>query len=364
MVNTPEAYAGQQAPLRRPCARAARRTATRPSTLTSRNCTSRWARRWRPGQVLGLADHTGNVFGDPPDHLHLTLKHAGESAPGYPSNIIDPTPFLQPLLHAGGWRGASLGAWRRVQRRVAEKLGLNCNAPVDGSGNITPRLAAPEADQGDRRRLGAAQLHRAALCRPRRPAVDRHLPPDHRRSARPGAADLRPDRRRGGQRAIRATSFAIRRLPASVDNEWIRTYAQNFRQIVELFGRDVPVVESFNEPNDWHRTPRRSDPVGAGLDRSGLVRHHAPARLRGRARSGRDAGLRSAALDRATATTLRPICRKVYQAGIERFGWGRPDTPVPFDGVGFHPYVGDAIPTTRRPRSRRATASTWPRCAT
>ena len=47
------------------------------------------------GQVLGLADHTGNAAGD---HLHLTLKHAGETLRGYPNNMIDPTPFLAPLL--------------------------------------------------------------------------------------------------------------------------------------------------------------------------------------------------------------------------------------------------------------------------
>ncbi len=47
------------------------------------------------GQVLGLADHTGNSTGD---HLHLTLEHAGESQGGYPNHIIDPTPFLAPLL--------------------------------------------------------------------------------------------------------------------------------------------------------------------------------------------------------------------------------------------------------------------------
>lgn len=52
------------------------------------------------GAVLGLADHTGNVIGDPADHLHLTLKHRGETLAGYPNNIIDPTPFLQPLLQA------------------------------------------------------------------------------------------------------------------------------------------------------------------------------------------------------------------------------------------------------------------------
>lgn len=49
----------------------------------------------RTGQVLGLAGLTGNTTGP---HLHLTLKRAGENAPGYPHNIINPTPFLQPLI--------------------------------------------------------------------------------------------------------------------------------------------------------------------------------------------------------------------------------------------------------------------------
>lgn len=47
------------------------------------------------GDLLGLADNTGNSFGS---HLHLTLKKQGSSAPGYPGNIIDPTPYLLPLL--------------------------------------------------------------------------------------------------------------------------------------------------------------------------------------------------------------------------------------------------------------------------
>ena len=64
------------------------------------------------GQVLGLADHTGNVFGDPGDHLHLTLKHAGETAPGYRSNIIDPMPFLRPCCNP--WRAAQRAARRHV----------------------------------------------------------------------------------------------------------------------------------------------------------------------------------------------------------------------------------------------------------
>lgn len=47
------------------------------------------------GQVLGLAGHSGNALGD---HSHLTLEHAGETQGAYPNNIIDPTPFLAPLL--------------------------------------------------------------------------------------------------------------------------------------------------------------------------------------------------------------------------------------------------------------------------
>lgn len=50
------------------------------------------------GTLLGLADNTGNSFGS---HLHLTLKHRGTTFQNYPGNIIDPTPFLLPLL---GWQ--------------------------------------------------------------------------------------------------------------------------------------------------------------------------------------------------------------------------------------------------------------------
>lgn len=49
----------------------------------------------KAAEQIGLANSTGNSTGS---HLHLTLKKEGASASGmtnYPSDIIDPTPFLQ-----------------------------------------------------------------------------------------------------------------------------------------------------------------------------------------------------------------------------------------------------------------------------
>ena len=46
------------------------------------------------GEVLGLADNTGNSFGS---HLHLTLKRMANNANGWPCNIINPTPFFKEL---------------------------------------------------------------------------------------------------------------------------------------------------------------------------------------------------------------------------------------------------------------------------
>lgn len=50
------------------------------------------------GQQVGLAGSTGNSTGP---HLHLTLKQQGNTSSGFPYNILDPSPFLLPLL---GWQ--------------------------------------------------------------------------------------------------------------------------------------------------------------------------------------------------------------------------------------------------------------------
>ncbi|PID84684.1 MAG: hypothetical protein CSA11_09330 [Chloroflexi bacterium] len=60
------------------------------------------------GSLLGLADNTGNSFGS---HLHITLKHRGETQGNWPSNIIDPTPFLLPLLGVQKPAGPYTDSW-------------------------------------------------------------------------------------------------------------------------------------------------------------------------------------------------------------------------------------------------------------
>lgn len=54
------------------------------------------------GQQIARADNTGNSSGS---HLHLTLKRDGQPTPGWPADIVDPTPFLAPFNPA--WPGAS-----------------------------------------------------------------------------------------------------------------------------------------------------------------------------------------------------------------------------------------------------------------
>lgn len=283
------------------------------------------------GQVLGLADHTGNVFGDPPDHLHLTLKHAGETVPGYRNNIVDPMPFLLPLLQPGP---AGPGT---VQVRVSQKLGLNCNAPIGAGGNITPRLADPRliGETG----VGWVRLNFilrgfAGPDEPRWVDTYRRIIDGLRSQGLQIYALI------GAEAVLEDPGNQFRDPPPAgpVENAWIRSYASNFRRILELFGDAIAVVESFNEPNDWHRTP--GDPTA--WEKGWIDPGWFAIMLQ---------TLRDAVVDMRVTLVSGPLLStqfgndaaaylpRVYQAGSERFGWGQPSIPVPFDGVGFHPYV-------------------------
>jgi murein DD-endopeptidase MepM/ murein hydrolase activator NlpD len=85
--------------------------------------------------VLGLADNTGNSFGS---HLHLTLKKEGAHYDNWPRNIIDPTPFLLPLL---GWQepnGPFINGWVltvgiEVNGRLAQALPDGVTLRIDAN---------------------------------------------------------------------------------------------------------------------------------------------------------------------------------------------------------------------------------------
>lgn len=62
----------------------------------------------RAGTVLGSADSTGNSFSA---HLHLTLRKPGAGRPGWPNDLLDPTPFLIPLLALTPPVGPTIEGW-------------------------------------------------------------------------------------------------------------------------------------------------------------------------------------------------------------------------------------------------------------
>ncbi|MDX1413820.1 MAG: M23 family metallopeptidase [Candidatus Promineifilaceae bacterium] len=76
--------------------------------------------RVEAGTLIGLADSSGNSTGS---HLHLTLKRKGVTKQGWPGNIIDPTPFLLPLL-----------AWRKPAGPYTE--GWVCTASITMVGDL------------------------------------------------------------------------------------------------------------------------------------------------------------------------------------------------------------------------------------
>ncbi len=64
--------------------------------------------RVEAGTLIGLAGNTGNSYGA---HLHLGLKRQGMTFRNWPGNIIDPTPFILPLLAWKSPAGPYLDGW-------------------------------------------------------------------------------------------------------------------------------------------------------------------------------------------------------------------------------------------------------------
>jgi Ig-like domain from next to BRCA1 gene/Peptidase family M23 len=273
------------------------------------------------GQLLGLADNTGNSKAN---HLHLTLKHYGETYGDCPGSLVDPTPFLEPLL--AGLVGPARGV---VQVRVAEKLGLNCNAPTDPTGGITPRVADPGLIADTDVRWVRVNF----ILRP----FDSPTNPAWVATYRQFIQGLRGRGLKiyglvGAEAAAGDPGNRFREeLPKPADDPWIRDYARNFRQIVQTFRDDVEVFESFNEPNDWH-----------GLQKAWVHPAWFAIILQKVYEAVRDLNVKLVSgplLSTEDGNNAADYLPDVYRAGTDRFGWGRPGVPMPFDGVGYHPYV-------------------------
>jgi hypothetical protein len=91
------------------------------------------------GATVGLVGSTGNSFYP---HLHLGLQKSGARQGDWPDNLIDPTPFLLPLL---GWhdpKGPFVDGWVR-----ASSLFVSGNqAQVNAGGallRVSPELSVP-----------------------------------------------------------------------------------------------------------------------------------------------------------------------------------------------------------------------------
>lgn len=334
MVNTPKAYQTNNHPYG-VHVRVAHRDGYETIYAHCKELYVREGDRVDTGQILGLADHTGNVFGAVPDHLHLSLKRAGESTPGYPERIIDPMPFLRPLL--APFEGGSGEPLLTTPTRIAEKLGLNCNAPIDGHGAISPRISTPNLI----RATGVGWVRLNFIVRAFSGPDDPQWIATYRQiidSLR--AQGLKIYGLIGAEAVTEDPGNQFRQQPPSdaVDNAWIHTYTQNFRKIVQRFGQDMAIVESFNEPNDWHRVP--GDPiewqqawVDPGWFAIMLQRVYEAVR-------DLDVTLVSGPLlSTADGNDAAAYLPRVYEAGQIRFGWGGAGMPVPFAGVGFHPYV-------------------------
>ena len=129
------------------------------------------------------------------------------------------------------------------------------------------------------------------------------------------------------------------RLPpqdGDAQDAWLDAYVASFVAIVEMFYADFRAFELFNEPDDWHGQSRPW--IHPGWFAIMLQRVYAAVRERPHLDGVK---LISGPLEGLEISSNGAVAylRETYQVGKHFFGWGQPDRPFPFDGVGYHLYV-------------------------
>ena len=291
---------------------------------------------WQP------ADAEGTRFGDP---VWVTVFVAERMI--YLPNVqtgLRPVQAPAPAFEAGVEGTVATSLPVQMVRAYA-KLGLDVNAPIDpASGLVAPQVADPRiaADTG----VGWVRINLILGQQWGHPLDDKR--PQGMTWAETYRFILDSFRSRGlriyalvGHEAVAEDpGDRFRDAPGAdpLADPWVQQYAGNVLAIAQLFRDQIEVIETFNEPDDWHGRDRNWIHPGwlaAMLEAVYRAVRSDTGLAHLRIVSGPLQGLQGEGKSNGAADYLD----RVYQAGIGMFGWGRDGRPFPFDGVGYHLYV-------------------------
>lgn len=237
---------------------------------------------------------------------------------------------------------------------AAQKIGLDANAPLNvETCQIYPQVADPTiiAQTGvgwvrlnfilGQKWTSPTDEHRIYLWWGTWAEVYRHLIDGFRREGLKIYALI-------GYEAVHEELQNELRMPpedgaAALSHWWIDQYVNNFVAILRLFRDDLEVVESFNEPDDWHGIRGNwihPEWFAILLQRIYERVHYDPEINHIKLVSGPLQGLTT------NQNGAADYLARTYAAGQARFGWGA-ERPFPFDGVGYHIYVEQGFTTNR-----------------
>lgn len=227
---------------------------------------------------------------------------------------------------------------------LRDVAGIDANAPIDPQGNLGPQVVDPALIAGS----GAGWVRLNFILGPWSHVTDttRHQGRTWQEAYRQLIEGFRSqDLRIYGLIGAEAVGdpgdvFRFPPPPGITTHPWIERYAATGVAILEMFAGDLNIVESFNEPNDWHRTPGTTwsqawiDPgwFAILLQQLYAAVKNNPITAHVQLVSGPLLGLE------VNAGALGYL-QDTYAAGVARFAWGKNGTPFPFDAVGYHLYV-------------------------
>ena len=121
---------------------------------------------------------------------------------------------------------------------------------------------------------------------------------------------------------------------------WIARYAETFADIVALYADRVTVFEAFNEPDAWHGAFRPWIHPSWFAEMLEAVHRKVKVEMGAHPVKLISGPLQGLEVNENRAPTQ--YLRETYQYGCQYLGWGQPDRPYPFDGIGYHLYVKEA----------------------